>query len=54
MTLAHLAEVMRGPLIDLKLENSLAARWIERLRIKTPSASTPVANLSGGNNRKSR
>jgi ribose transport system ATP-binding protein len=52
MTLAHLAEMMRGPLIDLKREKAVALRWIDRLRIKTPSAETPAANLSGGNQQK--
>jgi ribose transport system ATP-binding protein len=52
MTLAHLEEVMRGPVIDLKREKALALGWIERLRIKTRSPDTPAANLSGGNQQK--
>ena len=52
MTLAHLTRVMRGPVIDLKLERDLASRWIDRLRIKTPSMETQAANLSGGNQQK--
>jgi ribose transport system ATP-binding protein len=33
-------------------ERELHARWIERLRIKTPSAAQPVGLLSGGNQQK--
>jgi ribose transport system ATP-binding protein len=52
MTLAHLAEVMRGPVIDLLREEELATRWIDRLRIKARSPRTLVATLSGGNQQK--
>jgi ribose transport system ATP-binding protein len=52
MTLAHLAEMMRGPLIDLTREKKVASRWIDRLHIKTPSAETAAAHLSGGNQQK--
>jgi len=52
ITLAHLAEMMRGPLIDLKREKEVASQWIDRLHIKTPSLETPAANLSGGNQQK--
>ena len=52
MTLAHLREVLRGPVISARNERSLARRWIERLRIKTPSTETQAANLSGGNQQK--
>ncbi len=53
MTLAHLAEMMRGPLIDLKREKTVALRWIDRLRIKTPSAETPAATSAAAISRKS-
>jgi ribose transport system ATP-binding protein len=52
MTLAHLREVMQGPVIDLKRERELASKWIRRLRIKTPSSGTRTALLSGGNQQK--
>ena len=52
MTLAHLREVTRGPIIDLKREKELASKWIRRLRIKTPSSGTTTALLSGGNQQK--
>jgi ribose transport system ATP-binding protein len=52
MTLAHLGEMMRGFVVDRKREKHLARRWIERLRIKTKSTETSVAELSGGNQQK--
>jgi ribose transport system ATP-binding protein len=52
MTLAHLREVMRGPMIDLKREKELASKWIRRLRIKSPSSATMTSMLSGGNQQK--
>ena len=52
MTLAHVEEVSRGPFLDLRREKEVASRWIERLRIRTPSAETPATNLSGGNQQK--
>ena len=52
MTLAHLPEVMRGPFLDPRRDSDVVSRWIERLRVKTPSAETPAANLSGGNQQK--
>ncbi|KEO85178.1 sugar ABC transporter ATP-binding protein [Tumebacillus flagellatus] len=38
--------------LDHKREHGLAARYIEELRTKTPSAETNVNNLSGGNQQK--
>ena len=52
MTLAHLREITRGPIIDLKREKELASKWIRRLRIKTPSSATAAGLLSGGNQQK--
>ena len=52
MTLAHLREITRGPIIDLKREKELASKWICRLRIKTPSSATAAGLLSGGNQQK--
>jgi ribose transport system ATP-binding protein len=39
-------------LINFKWESRIAADFIQMLRTKTPSASTPVKNLSGGNQQK--
>ena len=52
LTLAHTGAVQRGPFLDMRRENQLAQRWIDRLGIKTPSAETIAANLSGGNQQK--
>ena len=42
----------RGPWLSAGREASLAARMIERLRIKTESQDTPLSGLSGGNQQK--
>lgn len=52
MVLAHPGEVSRGGILDLKQANKTVRRWIERLRIKTPSGFTPMRDLSGGNQQK--
>ncbi len=42
----------RGPWLSAAREGALAARMIERLRIKTASQHTPLSGLSGGNQQK--
>ncbi len=37
---------------DLKLEKEIAAKWIKKLNIVTPSTETKAMNLSGGNQQK--
>jgi rhamnose transport system ATP-binding protein len=51
-SLANLAAVSRRGLIDSKLESAAAEHYVQRFRIKTPSVTTPVASLSGGNQQK--
>jgi rhamnose transport system ATP-binding protein len=51
-TLNNLAAVSTRGLIDADAERRLASRYVERLRIKTPSLETAVAGLSGGNQQK--
>jgi ribose transport system ATP-binding protein len=51
-TLAHLHQYVRGSFIDRHAENAIAAREIEELHIRTPSAEQLVRNLSGGNQQK--
>jgi rhamnose transport system ATP-binding protein len=51
-TLAVLSQLTRGPLLDGARERELAATFVERFAIKTPSLDAPVANLSGGNQQK--
>lgn len=52
ITLSDLQGIKKGHLLDLKKENSIADRWIDRLKIKTPSRETYADNLSGGNQQK--
>ncbi len=46
------ASLSRGPWLSAEREQGLAARLIERLRIKTASQDTPLSGLSGGNQQK--
>src|SRR5205085_8255000 len=52
MTLNNLAAVSTGGLIDARAERHAAARYVEQLRIKTPSVQAEVGGLSGGNQQK--
>ena len=53
VTLAHLEQfVNRELLVDRNKEEEAAARYIEELRIRTPSSEQLVRNLSGGNQQK--
>ena len=51
-SLASLDAVSSRGLIDRAAERLLAESYVERLRIKTPSVSTQVGALSGGNQQK--
>jgi rhamnose transport system ATP-binding protein len=51
-SLADLSRVSRWGWIDHKQENGSAQRYINQLRIKTPSAQTATGALSGGNQQK--
>jgi ribose transport system ATP-binding protein len=52
ISLASLEKTERLGLIRSRLERKLAERYVERLRIKTPSLNQQVENLSGGNQQK--
>jgi ribose transport system ATP-binding protein len=52
VNLLVLNRLKTGGLISPAQEKSNALRWIEECRIKTPSAGTLCANLSGGNQQK--
>ena len=52
ITLPHIGEVCAGPVLQRGKERRLADEWIERLSIRTPSASAPLGSLSGGNQQK--
>jgi rhamnose transport system ATP-binding protein len=51
-SLASLGAVSSRGLIDRAVERRSAEGYVERLRIKTPSVSTEVGALSGGNQQK--
>jgi rhamnose transport system ATP-binding protein len=51
-TLNDLAAVSKAGFIDRAAESRAAARFVDRLRIKTPSVDEPVGRLSGGNQQK--
>ena len=51
-TLAHLDLFTRGAFIDRAQETATTQRFIEELKIRTPSAEQTVRNLSGGNQQK--
>ncbi len=52
VTVAGLDRLSRFGVLQLRQERSLVAKWIENLRIKTPSADFMVVNMSGGNQQK--
>jgi rhamnose transport system ATP-binding protein len=51
-SLANLRRVARHGLIDRDMERRLADKFVEQLRIKTPSVDMEVGALSGGNQQK--
>ena len=52
MTLAALPRYVSNGIIRFADERAVAREWIDRLKVKTPSAATPVGSLSGGNQQK--
>lgn len=52
ITLANINELGNGFLINKKIEELKAKKWITDLNIKTPSINTLVNSLSGGNQQK--
>jgi ribose transport system ATP-binding protein len=55
MTLARLRSFARGrfpPIIDRARERTVAARWVDALRIRISDLDQPVGALSGGNQQK--
>jgi rhamnose transport system ATP-binding protein len=51
-TLAVLRKVSALGFLNYRREDEVAAAFVHRLGIKTPSLATPVGNLSGGNQQK--
>jgi ribose transport system ATP-binding protein len=52
VTVSKLAPLTRGGLISGRRENEAVSRFIQQIRIKTPSSKTKVRTLSGGNQQK--
>jgi ribose transport system ATP-binding protein len=52
ITMANINRLGKGFLIDKKLEREKAGKWVTDVKIKTPSLSTDVNSLSGGNQQK--
>lgn len=52
ITLPNLRGLMRLGRIDRRLERAVSARYVNQLRVPTPSVDKRVANLSGGNQQK--
>lgn len=52
VTVSGLDRLSRHGVLQLRDEKSLVAKWIQNLRIKTPSADFMVVNMSGGNQQK--
>ncbi|MBN9073223.1 MAG: sugar ABC transporter ATP-binding protein [Rhizobiales bacterium] len=52
MTLAALPKYVSGGVLNFAAERETAKAWIDRLKIKTPSANAMVGGLSGGNQQK--
>ena len=51
-SLAVLKRIQRFAFIPSKSESELVQKYVQRLRIKTPSLAQAVQNLSGGNQQK--
>lgn len=51
-TMAFLDDYMSGIFINKKKENEVTGKYVESLKIKTPSTEQLVVNLSGGNQQK--
>jgi rhamnose transport system ATP-binding protein len=52
ITLASLQKLKRYGGFDFQQEKQIAAEYVQRFAIKTPSVSSPVSTLSGGNQQK--
>lgn len=50
--LAALGRLATAGVVNRRAERTLARRFVERLRVKTPSLEAPVSSLSGGNQQK--
>ena len=51
-TMLRLKQLQKGLRFDGKMEEEMTQKWIDALRIKTPSTNTKAESLSGGNQQK--
>ena len=52
VTLAVLREIANAGMLNFRRERQIAADYVQKFEIKTPSLDTPVGELSGGNQQK--
>lgn len=52
ITLTDLMGMTKHHLLDLRYEREVARKWIDRLKVKTPTLNTMTDSLSGGNQQK--
>ena len=52
ITISSLAALRHGVLIDPQAEQAMAAKWQQRMNIRTPDMNNPILSLSGGNQQK--
>lgn len=52
VTLASLKEISAGLMVKRSFSHQMTTRWIEKLRVRTPSKGQLAKNLSGGNQQK--
>jgi ABC-type sugar transport system ATPase subunit len=52
ISIAHLASISPAGFVQRRRERALAQGFVDRLRVRTPDLSTPVRQLSGGNQQK--
>jgi len=52
IVMANLRKIRKGGLLSVAKENEIADQYIEAIKIKTPSRTQKVLNLSGGNQQK--
>jgi len=52
ISIVTLGKYKSGPILSPAKEKRIASKWMKDLNIKTPSLSTPIETLSGGNQQK--
>jgi ribose transport system ATP-binding protein len=52
ITISHLDQIKRGPVMSMRRQREAAQEWVDRLGIRTPQLDTKMSTLSGGNQQK--